>query len=84
MQRKASISPHAINNLKFRGYGFIPSEQVLNEYLRDRTLLDRDYLVQDIIDLGHDICNYDPWDLPSCGSITPSDSVRFFRIPENV
>ncbi|MBA0827553.1 hypothetical protein Goarm_012325, partial [Gossypium armourianum] len=54
----------------------------LIDYLRDRTLFGRDYLVQDIIDLGHDICNYDPWDLPSCDSITPSDSERFFIYPK--
>ncbi|MFQ6627842.1 hypothetical protein Gotur_008143, partial [Gossypium turneri] len=55
---------HAMNSPKLKGYGFKPSDQILIDYLRDRTLFGRDYLVQDIIDLGHDICNYDPWDLP--------------------
>ncbi|TYH81859.1 hypothetical protein ES332_D02G014900v1 [Gossypium tomentosum] len=71
-----------MNNPKLKGYGFKPSDQILIDYLRDRTLFGRDYLVQDIIDLGHDICNYDPWDLPSCDSITPSDSERFFIYPK--
>ncbi|KAK8307847.1 hypothetical protein V6Z12_D02G013900 [Gossypium hirsutum] len=56
-----------MNNPKLKGYGFKPSDQILIDYLRDRTLFGRDYLVQDIIDLGHDICNYDPWDLPMIG-----------------
>ncbi|MBA0702727.1 hypothetical protein Goari_022937, partial [Gossypium aridum] len=71
-----------MNTPKLKGYGFKPSDQILIDYLRDRTLFGRDYLVQDIIDLGHDICNYDPWDLPSCDSITPSDSERFFIYPK--
>ncbi|KAK8571507.1 hypothetical protein V6N13_047182 [Hibiscus sabdariffa] len=70
-----------MNNLKFKGCGFNPSDQLLVDSLRDRTLLGRDYLVQYIIDLDHDICNYDPWDLPGCDSVTPSDSVRFFTYP---
>ncbi|KAK8364880.1 hypothetical protein V6Z12_A02G012700 [Gossypium hirsutum] len=53
-----------MNNPKLKGYGFNPSDQILIGYLRDLTLFGRDYLVQDIIYLGHDICNYDPWDLP--------------------
>ncbi|KAL1180950.1 hypothetical protein V6Z11_A02G013500 [Gossypium hirsutum] len=53
-----------MNNPKLKGYGFKPSDQILIGYLRDLTLFGRDYLVQDIIYLGHDICNYDPWDLP--------------------
>ncbi|KAA3485620.1 NAC domain-containing protein 86-like [Gossypium australe] len=73
---------HAMNNPKPKGYGFNPSDQILISYLQDRTLLGRDYLVQDIIDLGHDICNYDPWDLPSCDSITPNDSERYFTYPK--
>ncbi|TYJ44841.1 hypothetical protein E1A91_A02G012600v1 [Gossypium mustelinum] len=71
-----------MNNPKLKGYGFNPSDQILIGYLRDLTLFGRDYLVQDIIYLGHDICNYDPWDLPSCDSITPNDSERFFIYPK--
>ncbi|KAB2039487.1 hypothetical protein ES319_D02G013500v1 [Gossypium barbadense] len=71
-----------MNNLKLKGYGFNPSEQILIGYLRDRTTSGRDYLVQDIIDLSHDICSYDPWDLPGCDSITPHDSERFFIYPK--
>ncbi|KAB2039484.1 hypothetical protein ES319_D02G013300v1 [Gossypium barbadense] len=71
-----------MNNPKLKGYGFNPSEQILIGYLRDRTLFGRDYLVQDIIDLSHDICSYDPWDLPGCDSVTPNDSERFFIYPK--
>ncbi|TYH26728.1 hypothetical protein ES288_A02G011900v1 [Gossypium darwinii] len=71
-----------MNNPKLKGYGFNPSDQILIGYLRDLTLFGRDYLVQDIIYLGHNICNYDPWDLPSCDSITPNDSERFFIYPK--
>ncbi|XP_052483832.1 NAC domain-containing protein 71 isoform X3 [Gossypium raimondii] len=71
-----------MNNLKLKGYGFNPSEQILIGYLRERTTSGRDYLVQDIIDLSHDICSYDPWDLPGCDSITPNDSERFFIYPK--
>ncbi|KAG8499948.1 hypothetical protein CXB51_006505 [Gossypium anomalum] len=71
-----------MNNPKLKGYGFNPSDQILIGYLRDLTLFGRDYLVQDIIYLGHDICNYDPRDLPSCDSITPNDSERFFIYPK--
>ncbi|PPD68021.1 hypothetical protein GOBAR_DD35101 [Gossypium barbadense] len=58
-----------MNSPKLKGYGFKPSDQILIDYLRDRTLFGRDYLVQDIIDLG-------------CDSITPSDSERFFIYPK--
>ncbi|XP_052484939.1 NAC domain-containing protein 14-like [Gossypium raimondii] len=71
-----------MNNPKLKGYGFKPSDQILIDYLRDRTLFGRDYLVQDIIVLSHDICNYDPWDLPGCDSVTPNDSERFFIYPK--
>ncbi|MBA0764557.1 hypothetical protein Gotri_013898 [Gossypium trilobum] len=71
-----------MNNPKLKGYGFKPSDQILIDYLRDRTLFGRDYLVQDIIDLSHDICSYDPWDLPGCDSVTPNDSERFFIYPK--
>ncbi|KAH1095981.1 hypothetical protein J1N35_012902 [Gossypium stocksii] len=71
-----------MNNPKLKGYGFNPSDPILIGYLRDLTLFGRDYLVQDIIYLGHDICNYDPWDLPSCDSVTPNDPERFFIYPK--
>ncbi|KAH1095980.1 hypothetical protein J1N35_012901 [Gossypium stocksii] len=73
-----------MNNPKLKGYGFNPSDQILVGYLRDRTLFGSDYLVQDIIDLGHDICNYDPWDLPSCDSVTPNDSEQCFIYPKTL
>ncbi|XVF29476.1 hypothetical protein REPUB_Repub15cG0124400 [Reevesia pubescens] len=64
-----------------KGYGFRPSEEELIGFLRNRTLLGRDYLVQDITDLGVDICKWEPWDLPGCTTVTSNDPVWYFIYP---
>ncbi|XVF84331.1 hypothetical protein PTKIN_Ptkin17bG0028400 [Pterospermum kingtungense] len=75
------------NSLKmnsFNGYGpygFRPSEEELIGYLRNRTLHGRDYLVQEITDLGADICNWEPWDLSGCCKVTSSDQEWYFIYP---
>ncbi|XVF84333.1 hypothetical protein PTKIN_Ptkin17bG0028600 [Pterospermum kingtungense] len=62
-------------------YGFRPSEEELIGYLRKGTLLGCDHLVQEITDLGADICNWEPWDLPGCCKVTSSDQEWYFIYP---
>ncbi|XVF29475.1 hypothetical protein REPUB_Repub15cG0124300 [Reevesia pubescens] len=59
-----------------KGYGFRPSEEELIGYLRNRTLLGSDYLVQDITDLGVDICKWEPRDLPGAHPNSQSKKIN--------
>ncbi|XP_021291301.1 NAC domain-containing protein 91-like isoform X2 [Herrania umbratica] len=69
-----------MNNFS-KGYGFRPSDGELIGHLRNRTLLGGDYFVQDITDLGIDICKWEPWDLPGLSMATSSDPVWYFLYP---
>ncbi|OMO87965.1 No apical meristem (NAM) protein, partial [Corchorus capsularis] len=67
-----------------RGYGFRPSDEELIEHLRNRALsgIGCDYSVQEITDLGVDICNWDPWDLPGLTNmVTSTDRTWYFFYP---
>ncbi|KAK6255460.1 NAC domain - like 10 [Theobroma cacao] len=68
-------------NNSSKGFGFRPSDEELIGHLRNRILPGGGYFVQDITDLGIDICKWEPWDLPGLIMKISSDSVWYFFYP---